>query len=342
MPVIIQFTLQVIAVSFILAIIFVPFIKKLSFLVRAIDIPNKRKIHQKPIPRLGGLAIYLVFLTGFMIFGTPSAIMNSVLIASFLIVLVGIIDDIKPLDAKTKITVQFMAALVLVFYGELLIDFIEAFGIYFEFGIFAYPLTIFFILGCINCLNFIDGLDGLAAGVSSIYFTTIIIVPLIIGMNGVDYLITAIMLGATLGFLLYNFNPASIFMGDTGSTFLGLIIAVITLLGFKAVTLTSLFIPLMLLAIPILDTIFAILRRLLKKEKISNPDKLHIHHQLLNKNLSQRAVVLNIYAVNSLFSLAIILYILDYTTFSYVLYGLLLVLITVFIVKTEILIPSKK
>jgi len=339
---IMQFTGQVIFISFVLVLLLVPLIKKLSFLVNAIDQPNKRKIHQTPIPRLGGLAIYLAFLGGFMIFGTPSEIMNSVLIASFLIVLVGIIDDIKPLDAKTKIVVQFLAALVLVFYGELSIDFIEAFGIYFEFGIFAFPLTIFFILGCINCLNFIDGLDGLAAGVASIYFITIIIISLIFGLSGADYLITAIMLGATLGFLVYNFNPASIFMGDTGSTFLGLIIAVITLLGFKAVTLTSLFIPLALLAIPILDTVFAILRRILKKEKITNPDKLHIHHQLLNKNLSQRMVVLNIYAVNSLFSLAIILYMLEYIVFSYILYGMLVLLISIFIAKTEILVPNNK
>ena len=301
----------------------------------------KEKYNNEIIPRLGGLAIYIAFLISYMIFGKTTDTMNSVLIASFLIILIGIMDDIKPLDAKTKFLVQIVAGLVLMFHGGLVISFLEAFDMNVQFGILKYPITLFFILGCINCLNFIDGIDGLAAGVSSIYFITISIVIIIIGNPGIDFTISTIMIGATLGFLVYNFNPASIFMGDTGSTFLGMIIAVVTLLGFKAVTLTSLFIPLILLTIPILDTFFAIGRRALKKESISKPDKLHIHHQLLNKNLSQRSVVLIIYGINALFSLAIILFVLKYVLVSYILYTILLIVITLFIVKTDVLFSRK-
>ena len=144
------------------------------------------------------------------------------------------------------------------------------------------------------------------------------------------------MLGSTLGFLVHNFNPASIFMGDSGSMFLGFIIAVISLLGFKNVTMTSLIIPLLILAIPILDTLFAIIRRLLKGESISTPDKFHIHHQFLNRNFSQRATVLIIYAVNLLFSFASIVYVLKDRILGYIIYGVLLIIVITFVVKTNV------
>ena len=147
---------------------FIPFIKKIAIHINAIDIPNDRKVHKVPIPRLGGLGIYFGFLLGYMLFGEPSDIMNAILIGSFIIVLTGVVDDIKPLKSSTKFMGQLAAAMVVVFYGYILLKDIRAFGLYIDFGFFTYPLTIFFILGCINCMNFIDGLDGLAAGISSI------------------------------------------------------------------------------------------------------------------------------------------------------------------------------
>ncbi len=330
-------SVQTIIFSFLLVVISVPFVKRLAFKLGALDQPDKRKVHKNPIPRLGGLAIYFSFLVSYLVFSEPNIIMNAILIATFLIVLVGIVDDVKPLEANIKFVVQIMAALVLVLYGELLIEFVEIYGNYIEFGWWAYPITVLFILLCINCLNFIDGLDGLAAGVSSIYFITIVIISITMANYNISFLITTIMLGATLGFLVYNFNPASIFMGDTGSTFLGLIIASITLLGFKTVTLTSLFVPITLLLIPILDTFLAIGRRKIKGQKITTPDKFHIHHQLLNRNISHRNVVLIIYLINGLFSLSIILFMLEYITYSYILYLILLFIISLFIVKTEVL-----
>ena len=235
-----------------------------------------------------------------------------------------------------------MAAFIVVFYGNIVLRDLSAFGLYFQFGVFAYPITIFFILGCINCMNLIDGLDGLAAGISSIYFLTIGIIATMQGKSGLDFVLTFIMLGSSLGFLVHNFNPASIFMGDSGSMFLGFIIAVIALLGFKNVTMTSLIIPLLILAIPILDTIFAIIRRSLKGESISTPDKFHIHHQLLKRNFSQRATVLAIYGINMLFAFASIVYVLKDQMLGYISYGILLLIVILFVVKTNVVFDGEE
>ena len=291
--------IYMIVIPFLFVLAITPFIKKVAIHVGAMDIPNARKVHKVPIPRLGGLGIYMGFILGYILFGTMSLRMNAILIGSFIIIVTGIVDDINPIPAGIKFLFQIIAASVVAFYGQILLSDISAFGLYIEFGIFSYPITILFIVAIINCINLIDGLDGLAAGLSSIYFMTIGIV--IVGWMhtfDLDAVITFVMLGATLGFLCHNFNPAKIFMGDSGSMFLGYIIAVIALLGFKNVTLTTLLVPICLLAIPIMDTLFAILRRLINKKPIGEPDKQHLHHQLLSLNLSHRNTVLVIYFVD--------------------------------------------
>lgn len=328
--------------SFAFVAAIMPFIKRVAIHVGALDMPNERKVHKAPMPRLGGLGIFLGFLFGYMIFGEPSSTMNSILIASFIIVLTGTVDDIRPLKASVKFASQLAAASVIAIYGKLLIQDIIVFGIYFDFGIFSYIVTIFFILGCINCINLIDGLDGLAAGISAIYYGTIGIISIIMGKMGLDFVLTFIMLGSVLGFLIHNFNPASIFAGDSGSMFMGFMIAIIALLGFKSVTLTSLIIPLLIFAIPILDTVFAIIRRMLKGEKISKPDKLHLHHQLLNKNLSQKQAVLIIYGVDILFAAASIIYVLKNQKLGYIIYSIIAILVIILITKTSIIIDHKK
>ncbi len=324
--------------TFLFVAFLIPFIKKVALHIGAVDIPNERKVHKKLMPRLGGLGIFLGFLLGYMIYGSPSSIMNSILIGSFIIVLTGVVDDIKPLKASTKFIGQITAACIVVFYGNILLKDISAFGLYIDFGILSYVITIFFILGCINCMNLIDGLDGLAGGISSIYFLTIGVICTIQGKLGLDFVLTYIMLGSTLGFLVHNFNPASIFMGDSGSMFLGFIISVIALLGFKNVTMSSLIIPLLILAIPILDTIFAIIRRLIKGESVSSPDKFHIHHQLLNRNFNQRSTVLIIYLINILFAFASIVYVLKDALLGYIIYGLLLFIVVLFVLKTNVVV----
>ena len=191
-------------------------------------------------------------------------------------------------------------------------------------------------------MNLIDGLDGLSSGISSIYFLTIGIICYFKGSYGLDYIFCSIMLGACLGFLIHNHHPAKIFAGDTGSMFLGFIIGIIALLGFKNVTFTSLLIPFLIIAIPVLDAIFAIIRRFLKGEKIMSPDKFHIHHQLLNLNFSHKATVNIICFIDALFALASIIYVLVDRTLGYILYGLLLILVLIFVLKTNVVVEHKK
>ena len=333
--------LLMVLLPFVFVAIIMPYIKRLALKIGAVDVPRTRHIHTKTTPKLGGVAIFLGFLLGYMVFGTHSSTMNAVLIGSFLIILVGVIDDIVELGAKHKFLGQLAAALVITFYGNILIEDVSAFGLYINFSWLSYPLTIFFILGCINCINLIDGIDGLSGGISSIYYLTIGIIATIQGKTGLDFIVAFIMLGSTLGFLIYNFYPATIFAGDSGSMFMGFIISVIALLGFKNVTMTSLIIPLLVLAIPILDTIFAIIRRTLKHESISKGDRFHIHHQFLNRNFSQKATVLIILGVDLLFSAASIIYVIGDDNLGYIIYGILLVLVLTFVLTTNVVVDKE-
>lgn len=332
-----QKTLLMVFTTYLFVYFITPIIKKVSIHIGAVDLPDERKVHQVVMPRLGGIAIFLGFLLGYMLFGEPNTTMNAVLIGSIVIILTGLVDDVKPLRPRYKLIGQVVAALIIVFYGNLLIKEINAFNLHLPFGLLSYPITIFFIVGAINCINLIDGLDGLAAGISSIFYLTIGIIAIMQNKTGLDFVLTFIMLGSTLGFLAHNFNPASIFMGDSGSMFLGFIISVISLLGFKNITVTSLIIPIFVLAIPIFDTLFAILRRSLKGEKISAPDKFHIHHQLLNRNFSQKTTVLIIYLIDAIFAFASIVYILNDKLLGYVVYTSLLIIVIVFVATTNII-----
>ena len=332
-----------IIVPFLFSVLFIPCVKKIAEFIGAMDMPNERKVHTEPIARLGGLGIYGGFLFGYMLFGRQSIQMNAILIGSIIIVITGIIDDVRPIPAKYKLLGQLAGAAVIPFYGNIILQDVSAFGIYLDFGIFAPVITMIFIVGIINCINLIDGLDGLAGGVASIYFLTIGVIALLLNHTvGLDLTLTFIMLGSTLGFLFHNFYPAKIFMGDSGSMFLGYIISVIALLGFKNVTLTSLVVPCLILAIPILDTLFAIIRRLVNHKPISAPDKNHFHHQLLKLNLGQGKTVLIIYLVDILFAVASIIYAIGNTMLGTNMYGIILyiilfVLTLIFVIKTNII-----
>ena len=333
----------IILTTFIFTAVFIPVVKKIAEFIGAMDIPNARKIHSTPIPRLGGLGIYGGFLLGYMLFGSHTVQMNAILIGSFIILVTGIIDDIKPVPAKYKILGQLAGAAVIPLYGGIIMQDISAFGLYLNFGIFAIPVTILFIVAIINCINLIDGLDGLSSGISGIYFLTVGIIGILLNnSNGLDVTLTFIMLGSTLGYLLHNFPPAKIFMGDSGSMFLGYIISVIALLGFKNITITSVIVPMLLLAIPIMDTLFAILRRLINHKPIGEPDKNHFHHQLLKLNLSKRKTVLLIYIIDLLFAVASILYaignrMLGTNIYGIIIYIILLVLTIILVLRTNII-----
>lgn len=325
-------------ITFTSSILLIPFMKSVAFKVNAVDIPGGRHIHKKITPKLGGVAIFFSFLLGYILFGTHSSIMNAVLIGSFIIILLGVFDDIVELGPLAQFIGQLIASLIVVCYGGLLIKSLDiaAFHIFIHFGWLSYPLTVFFILGCINCINLIDGLDGLSGGICSIYYLTVGIIAIIQGKTGLDFVLAFTMLGSTIGFLVYNFNPASIFAGDAGSNFMGFMVAVIALLGFKNVTMTSFIIPLVIIAIPILDTLFAIIRRFLKHEPLFKGDKYHIHHQLLNRNFSVKQTVFIIYIIDLLFAFASILYILQDGMIVYLVYGILLLIVLIVILKTNI------
>ena len=337
----ILYSIKVVACTLLISAFSIPLVKKIAVHVNALDIPNERKVHKKPMPRLGGLGIFFAFLVGYMCFAQNTVKMNSILIGSFIIVLTGIIDDIKPLDAKDKLIGQLLSASVIAFYGEILLENITAFGLNISFGYFAYPITILFIVACMNIINLIDGLDGLAGGICAIFFMTIIVISFFQGRTtGLEFTLALVMLGSTLGFLIHNFYPAKIFAGDSGALFLGFIIAVISLLGFKGTVLTSVFVPLLILAVPILDTFFAIIRRLLKHKKITDADKQHLHHQLLGMKFSHRNTVLIIYGVNILFAMASIFYTLNEQIDIYIrrgIYVVLFVLVFWFVNKTNII-----
>lgn len=297
-----------IVVAFVASILLTPLVRKLAFRIGAVDKPNYRKVHTAIMPRIGGLAIFGAFLIGYLILRPEDIHATGILIGAVIIILTGFLDDMLEITAKAKITGQLAAALIVVMWGGLQIDFINLpFGGQIEFGVFSIPITIIWIIGITNAINLIDGLDGLAAGVSSIALITLSIMAIIMGDPFV-IATAAILAASSLGFLFFNFHPAKIFMGDTGSLFLGYMISVLALLGFKNVAVISLIIPVIMLGVPISDTFFAIVRRIRMKQKIMAPDKSHLHHCLLRAGFSHKQTVLIIYGLAALFGLAAILF----------------------------------
>lgn len=292
-------TLAILAM--VISLFLVPFVGKLAMKIGAVDKPNARKVHTLIMPRMGGLAIYLAFSIVLWI----SQEMNSQLLGLFLgstvLVIVGIIDDKMDIPAKVKLIGQIIAACIVVAFG-VRVEFLTnvLWGGLFHLSIFSIPCTVIWIVGITNAVNLIDGLDGLAAGTSIIAALTLAVVGFASQQYEMAYL-AMILAGATIGFLRYNFHPASIFMGDTGSMFLGYNLSVLAIMGMaKSFTFLSLVTPLLVLAIPILDTAFAIIRRKMNNRPIFKPDKEHLHHCLLNYGFSHRDTVLIIYAVSAI------------------------------------------
>ncbi len=280
----------------------------------ALDKPDARKVHKKPIPRIGGLAIYAGFMAAVIFvaikFGLDAEMVREtvgLVLSGSLIVALGLIDDYKNLPAKIKLLGQIGAAAVLVAAFDVRIDFVtDPFGDYIYLEWFAVPATMFWLVGLTNTVNLIDGLDGLAAGVSAIASFTIMLIALEQDFILVAVL-TAALAGAAVGFLKYNFNPAQIFMGDTGSMFLGFMLAGISVTGaVKSVATIALVVPVFALGLPILDTTFAIVRRLRGGVPIFKPDKGHLHHRLLSVGFTQRQAVLLMYVISALFGLSAI------------------------------------
>lgn len=332
----------IVGVCFLSSLFFVQIMKKVAIFLHILDVPNeKRKIQSEPVPLLGGLGIFFAFLLGYMLFAPKDNLMLSILISSFLIMLLGLFDDmtksVTPMPNIYKIVIQVVVACIVVFYGGLELSKANLFGFTIRFGVFSKILSIFIIVACINAINLIDGLDGLCAGISSIYFLTVAIIGFMLNkFGGLDIIISLMMFGCILGYLCHNFPPASIYQGDAGSTFCGLMIAVVFLLGFKSTTLTSFIIPLLLLAIPIMDTLFAIIRRKLKGQSIDTADKEHLHHQLL-KIFDKRRTLFVIYGINLLFSITTIVYTLGDKKELIFCYFILIIIVLFLILKTDII-----
>lgn len=311
---------------FVTSIFITPVVKKLAFIIGATDHPNPRKVHQSVMPRLGGLVIYGSFLLGISLLKPFAPNSSAIVAGAAIIVFIGVMDDIFELSAKLKFLGQLAAAFFVVFAGDLQAVFINLpFGGKVELGFFSIPFTIIWIIGITNAINLIDGLDGLAAGVSSIALITISGMAVIMG-NFYVVAVSSILLASTLGFLIFNFYPAKIFMGDTGALFLGYMISVLSLLGYKNVTFISFIVPVIILGVPISDTFFAILRRIINKKPLSAPDKSHLHHCMLRLGFTHRQTVLIIYSMAAFFGLAAVIYSQAKLWGSFLLLGVLIIL----------------
>ena len=285
-----------------------PYIKKLAFKIGAVDKPDNRKVHQRIMPRLGGLAIYIAFVVACVASLELSWDVFGILLGGTLIVALGVADDVYQLPAKVKLLGQIVAACVLVLF-DIRIEWVNnPLGGYFYLDMLSIPFTIFWVISFTNVVNLIDGLDGLAAGVSAIASLTVILVAIQMGYFHVAIL-TAALAGAIIGFIRYNFNPATIFMGDTGSMFIGYMLAAISIYGaVKTAATIALIVPAIALGLPILDTAFAIMRRYVNGRPIFQPDKGHLHHRLLDKGMSHKEAVLFMYGITAVLCIGAVLW----------------------------------
>ncbi len=279
-----------------------PFIRRLANKIGAVDLPNQRKVHKEPMPRLGGMAIYLGFVAAALLLVDLSNKVIGLLLGGTIILILGIIDDVRGISPKTKLMGQAAAALVVIAFGIKIQFITNPFDSLIFLGSLSIPITLLWLVGVTNAVNLIDGLDGLASGISAIALFTFSYIAYTNQQFTVS-LLTFLLAGCIIGFLRYNFYPATIFLGDSGSMFLGFNIAALAVFGLlKGVTLVALVIPLTILGVPIFDTFFAIVRRRREHQPIFKADKKHIHHRLLNRGLSHWQAVLIIYLISLCFS----------------------------------------
>ncbi|RJQ29373.1 MAG: undecaprenyl/decaprenyl-phosphate alpha-N-acetylglucosaminyl 1-phosphate transferase [Peptococcaceae bacterium] len=310
------FPVVTILLAFCIAFLITPLVRRWAFKHGILDRPNWRKVHRRAVPRLGGLAIYISFTAAVLLTQELTTPIIGLLIGGSLITLVGIVDDIRGMPARVKLVGQILAALAVIpfglkvgfltnpFVGENLI----------VLGLFGIPVTVFWLVSVTNAVNLIDGLDGLAGGTSFIAALTLAAVIWVELLQGgifpaqqVVFLALALA-AAILGFLRYNFHPARIFLGDSGSMYLGFNLAALAVLGLaKSSTFISVIIPVVILGMPLMDTFFAVLRRYCRQKPIFQPDKEHLHHRLMALGLSHRQAVLCLYAVNVVLGLSAVI-----------------------------------
>lgn len=315
------FVYSIVGVTFIICLILTPIVIKLCRKYNIVDVPkDSRRVHSKPMPRIGGVAIVTSMLIGFLIYylltkDIPSIALNEkflgYIIGGLIIATMGLIDDLFNLRARYKFFFQLAAGLVVYYFG-IRISGIKIPFIYTDMIDFAWwidlPLTLLWVIGITNAINLIDGLDGLAAGITAISATSLLIIFIATSASLEAIIISAVLVGAVLGFLPYNFNPAKTFMGDVSANFLGFTMAVVSILGFaKGYTMIAIIAPVLALGIPIFDTVFAMVRRFLKGQPMLKPDGGHIHHRLIRRGFSQRQAVILLYTITTLLCMLAVL-----------------------------------
>ena len=305
--------------AFVIAFIFTfattPLVRRFAYKIGAVDVPrDKRRVHKRPTPRIGGLAIIFGFLVAIISFNDSwSRELVSILIGVGILGVLGIIDDCKELDAKLKFVVQIIAALVVVIFGDIRISVMSNPNVFSENPYIIFPqwlsitVTVLWIVFMTNAVNFIDGLDGLAAGVSAIMSMSLVFIAITYHEYEIALLGIALM-GACFGFLPFNFNPSKIFMGDTGSMFLGYMLSVLSVQGmFKSYAVISFAVPIIMLGLPLFDALFAMLRRLLTGKNPMSADRGHLHHRLYDMGFSQKQTVFILYAISGVLGITSIL-----------------------------------
>ena len=300
--------LTALVVSFLMT----PVVKTFAYKVGAVDVPkDARRMHKVPIPRLGGLAIFIGFMVSVLILGGVrggNGQMQSILLGSVIIVVLGVVDDIMALPAMLKFVVQIAAALIPALNGVVIQAFsnpnIFSDSLSWVLGPLSVPFTVLWIVAITNAVNLIDGLDGLANGVSAISATTMLVIALLASEAQVA-IVMAALVGACVGFMPYNLNPAKMFMGDTGATFLGYILATMSIQGlFKFYAVISFAVPFLILGLPIFDTTFAFIRRLAHGQSPMHADRGHIHHRLIDMGLNQKQAVATLYVISAMLGLS--------------------------------------
>ena len=302
-------------VAFVFSFASTPLVKRLAIKMGAVDIPkDNRRMHKEPIPRLGGLAIIFGFLVAILCFNLGfNKQMVATLAGAAIIVIMGVVDDCKALDAKIKFPIQIIAALVVIFMGDIRINVFTNFNIFSDSPYLVLPdwisvvVSVIWIVFITNAVNFIDGLDGLAAGVSAIMSVSLVFISVRLGEYTIALIGIALM-GGCFGFLPFNFNPAKIFMGDTGSTFLGFMLATVSIQGvFKSYAIISFAVPLLILGLPLFDAMFAMLRRILTGHSPMMADRGHLHHRLIDMGFSQKQTVFILYAISGVLGITAVL-----------------------------------
>ncbi len=301
--------ISAILIAFLISIAVTPAVKSFAAKVGAIDVPDhKRHIHDHPIPRMGGLAIFFGFLLSVLLFADITTEVRGILLGAIIIVATGAMDDVISLKPGTKFLAQIIAAIIAVLHG-VVIRVVMNPNVFSQtesvlLGWLAIPITILWIVGITNSVNLIDGLDGLAVGVSTISCITILVVALRVAEPNVAIIVAALA-GACIGFMPYNLNPAKIFMGDTGSLLLGYVLSTVSVLGlFKFYTVVTFVVPVLALAVPLSDTVFAFVRRIMHGQSPFKADRGHFHHKLMDLGLNQKQAVAILYAVSAALGLA--------------------------------------